>query len=878
MLSGSALPISPSHPFAFSEVEGAIAKRFEKIVAAYGARTAIKTTHNSLTYDELNYRANLIASSIAQGYSIRNRPIALFFDPGVDDIASLLAILKSGNCYVPLDPGYPAARNVRILEDAGPNLLLTNSAHLSAARQLQNSGLDLLNIDELSAGSNSSQHNLHLNIKPDEPAYIIYTSGSSGEPKGVVQTQRNVLFDIRRQGIDLKTTIDDRYGLLFASSSSASVCHIFGALLNGATVLPFDIRQEGFKRLTRWLATEEITILDINVAMFRQWCAALEDNPDLTPGAPSLFPKLRILAPGSEPVYQRDVDLYRRYFSPDCLMQNALGTTETRTVTQYYLTHDTCLREKLVPVGHAIEGKEVLLLDESRREVAYGEIGEIAVRSRYLSPGYWQQPELTDAVFLRDPQDDRLRTYLTGDLGRIDEDGLLVHLGRKDFQVKIRGYRVEIAEVETALFKLTGLAAAAAAFEDQSGNQQLAAYLVVDRKNIPSIRDLRTALLQQLPNYAVPTRFEFLNALPTTLNGKLDRKALPVPQSNPINNREAFEKPTGRYEPRLARLYEEVLAVEPVGATDDFFDLGGHSLLATQLMLRIEDEFAQQLPISTVVKAPTVRELSALLGQRTFGARYNCLVQIQAGEKSKKTPLFCLHGNGGNALQFHRFASYLPADQPVYGFDPLGLEGDIRPHATIEQMSAHYLAEMKSVQSSGPYLLCGYSMGGLIALDIATRLRHAGEEVSLLALFDTDFPGIYEEHVQPGWRARIALRSRLRRRLCQLQYHGHLLRRQGAPSALATEYIQNQHLAAALRYRPQEYAGRITYFRADGREDRRPNPHHDGGWGRVRHAEIEIYDIRGNHCLIQEPYVGELARLMQRCLERTQPCCNFLSD
>jgi acyl-coenzyme A synthetase/AMP-(fatty) acid ligase/thioesterase domain-containing protein/acyl carrier protein len=735
-------------------------------------------------------------------------------------------------------------------------------------------GRPVLNIDDLRPDNNSFYENPKLNIQPGEPAYIIYTSGSSGEPKGVVQTHRNVLFDIRRQGIDLKTTLDDRYGLLFASSSSASVCHIFGALLNGAAVFPFDIREQGFKRLTQWLASEEITILDINVAIFRQWCETFEKQNQLLSQTQSQFPKLRLLAPGSEPVYARDVELYRRYFSPECLMQNALGTTETRTVTQYYLTHTTPLEGSLVPVGQAIEGKEVLLLDSSHQEVGAGEIGEIAVRSRYLSPGYWQQPELTAAVFQTDPHDSELRTYFTGDLGRFNKEGQLIHLGRKDFQVKIRGYRVEIAEVEMALFKTTGLAAAAAAFEDHSGNQQLAAYLVVNRENIPSIRDLRTALLQQLPDYAVPTRFEFLNALPTTLNGKLDRKALPVPQSNPINNREAFEEPIGHCEPRLARLYEEVLAVEPVGATDDFFDLGGHSLLATQLMLRIEDEFAQQLPISAVVKAPTVRELSALLDQNATGTRRNCLVQIQADQESKKTPLFCLHGNGGNALQFHRFASYLPADQPVYGFDPLGLEGDIRPHATIEQMSAHYLVEIKSVQPTGPYFLCGFSMGGLIAFDIACNLRQAGEEVGLMALFDTDFPGVHEEQIRLGWRARIALRSRLRRRLCQLQYHWHLLRRQGAPPALATEYIQNQHLAAASRYHPQEYAGRITYFRAEGRQDRRPLPHRDGGWGRVRHAEIETYDIRGNHGLIQEPYVGELARLMQLCLEKAQQRCN----
>lgn len=857
--------------FAESEIEGSLCARFEKMVARHGSRLAVKTPRDQLSYRKLDERANAVAAAIVHQCGARRSPIALLFEPGASDIAAIFGVLKSGNFYVPLDPSYPPARIARILEDAQAPLLLTNARNEAVARRLLCAGQSLLNTDELDQPLSEF---FEVNLDAAAPAYMIYTSGSSGAPKGVLQTHRNVLCDIRRQSVDLQTTIHDRYGLLFSSSSSASVCHIFGALLNGAAVLPFDLREQGLTRFTRWLAAEEITVLDINVATFRQWCETLPALQAKARGknrAGELFPRMRILAPGSEPLYQRDVELYRRFFPPTCLLQNALGTTETRTVAQYFLNHQTPVAQSLVPVGQAVAGKEVLLLDENQQHVREGEIGEIAVRSRYLSPGYWNRPEHTRAVFRPDPEDGEQQIYFTGDLGCYDNSGQLVHLGRKDFQVKIRGYRVEIAEVETTLGRLTGLPVAVSAFEDATGNRQLAAYLVVPRGSAadgstPAIRALRARLCEQLPDYAVPTRFEFLDALPLTLNGKLDRRALPAPKPLRATSGEEFVKPHGRFETIIAHLYEEILAVEAVGATDDFFALGGHSLLAAQLTLHLEQEFGTALPLSAIVKAPTVRELGCFLRQAKTPRR-EALVPIRTGRgENRFPPLFCLPGAGGNALQFHRFASYLPDDQPVYGFDPLGLEGGAAPHTTVEAMSAFYLAEIKAVQPAPPYLLCGFSMGGLVALDIARRLRAAGEDVALLALFDTDGPHPNELPRRRNWRARLALRSRLRNRQRQLRFHCYLKRGAIVPPSLRAAHLDWLQASAAARYVPREYSGTITYFRARGRTDRAPHSLPDGGWRAATGASVEAHDIDGSHRLIQEPYVGELAQQMKCCI------------
>ncbi|MEO7716365.1 MAG: amino acid adenylation domain-containing protein [Capsulimonas sp.] len=840
----------PAIPFDKSEIEGSLCQRFEMIAHQCADRIAIKTGAGLLTYGELNRKSNAIAHAILSHGREPHQPVALLFEQGADAIAAIWGVLKSGNIYVPLDPSYPVARNSRILEDAGGTLLLTNTANAVAAREYSRAGQAVLEIESVGAYPTT---NPAITIPSDAPAYIIYTSGSSGEPKGVLQTHRNVLFDIRRQSQDLAISVADRYGLLFAACSSASVCHIFGAHLSGAAVLPFDFRMEGFSRLARWLEHEEISILDINVATFRELCRILPEGEG--------FPKLRMLAPGSEPVYKRDVDLYKRHFASSCIMQNALGTTETRTVTQYFITKDTEIDESVAPVGYPIPGKDVLLLDENRREVAPGSIGEIAVRSRHLSPGYWRKPDLTAAAFLPDEDGAEERIYLTGDLGRFRPDGLLVHLGRKDFQVKIRGYRVEVAEVETALTRLDGVLEAVVTTHGADEGKILVAYLVMKPGQAPSIRDLRIQLAKTLPEHEIPARFEFLRALPLTLNGKLDRRGLPPPSPIRTVSPEEFVSPSGELETALAALVEEVLGIAPVSVEDNFFELGGHSLLAARLSGRIEDVLGRQVPISDILLSPTVRALSAAMeaAAKEWRRRSPSPIQRSGGQP----PLFCMYGSYGAAVEFLKLSHHLGDDQPLYVLECRGIDGRETPNVSIEAMAQQYLAEIKTVQPEGPYYLCGFSMGGLVAYEMAHRIHQSGERAAFVGMIDTYYPKA-ERSTIPAKRVRAkeTLRHIFRRVRCQT----YLAIAPLASRSIRMKYMEGVNEVLARSYKPKPFSGSLCYFLASRIEQPGQKRIHVDKWAQVAH--VEIFEFDGPHHLLGEPYVSKVAVAMKACLDK----------
>jgi amino acid adenylation domain-containing protein len=603
--------------FGKHEINRSIADRFERQVAQFPGRIAVKTATQTLTYARLNQLANLIAHALLARCEKRGEPIALLLEQHASLTAALLGVLKAGKIYVPLDPALPAARLAYLLEDSQASLIITNARNLPVVRALPSTPA-FLDLDTLD--TNLVTTNPGLPISPDTLCYLLYTSGSTGQPKGVPQSHRNVLADIRRQTNDLRITGDDHFALLFSCSSGASVAPIFGALLNGAALFPFDPQREGLARLGQWLREQEITICDIGVTAFRQLASTVAGT--------SQFPRLRLLSLGGEVVSPKDVALYQAHFSPDCVLQNALGTTETRTIAQYFIDKQTRINGVLVPVGYAVEDKQILLMGDGGEEVSPGQTGQIAVKSRYLSPGYWRKPELTHAAFLPDPQGGGERIYLTGDLGRMQADGSLLHLGRKDSQVKVRGYRVEITEIEMALLSLDVVKEAVVlAEEEEAGGRRLVAYLVPTNSPPPTVGTLRVGLAKYLPGYMLPATFVILEALPLTPNGKVDRRALPLPSHTRPMLDTAFVAPRDPIECTLARLWEEVLQVEQVGVYDDFLELGGHSLLATRVLSRIRTIFHTEVPLRRFFQLRTIAELAlevlrnqaAQLDQETLG-------------------------------------------------------------------------------------------------------------------------------------------------------------------------------------------------------------------------------------------------------------------
>ena len=471
--------------FKKEEIEQSIPERFEKIVCKCPDRTAVKTIHHEITYAGLNRDANRIAHALLSRNGSIEEPIAFLLDTGAPPIAAMLGVLKAGKIYVPLDPSLPRVRLAYILADSQAALLITNTRNLSLARELTRDGLPSINLDELDP--TLSAGNPRISISPDTLTWVLYTSGSTGQPKGVVQNHRNVLHFVRTYTNNLHICPDDRLTLLFSCSANGAAHDAFSALLNGASIHPFNVKEKGPRTMGNWLIRNHLTIYSSVPTVFRNFGKTLTGEES--------FRDLRLLKLIGEPVSRTDVELYQRRFASDCVFINRLGSTETGTIRWYFINKETKIDGNIVPVGYPVDENEILLLDDNGKEVEGEATGEIAVKSRYLTPGYWRRPDLTDASLLPAEGDERI--YRTGDVGRMLLDASLLCLGRKDAQVKIRGHRVELAEVEMALLILGVVKAAVViAREDRSGDHRLVAYLVAHEHPAPTATKLRRALAE----------------------------------------------------------------------------------------------------------------------------------------------------------------------------------------------------------------------------------------------------------------------------------------------------------------------------------------------------------------------------------------------
>jgi amino acid adenylation domain-containing protein len=590
--------------FKKEEIEQSIPSRFEQQVRKNPDRIAVKTRIDTFTYDELNKTANRVARKILMQSGQGEEPVALLLEHGASVIATILGVLKAGKFYLPLDPSYPKARLDSMLGDAQAELIITNHKNFTLARTLVQSERQLLNIDTIDASISSED--LGVAISPDSLVYVIYTSGSTGQPKGVVQNHRNVLHFTMTYTNDLHVCPDDRLALLSSCSFSGSVKPIYGALLNGAALLPFDLQEEGLAHLATWLNQEAVTVYTAVPTVFRHFVGTLTGKEQ--------FPMLRIIKLVGELVSSRDVELYKKCFSTRCIFINAFGATETGTTRLYFVGKVTPINGSIVPVGYPVEDMEILLLDEGGKKVGTNRIGEITVKSRYLSPGFWRQPNLTRVTFLPESAGGGVYIYRTGDLGRMQADGSLEHHGRKDFQVKVRGIRIETGEVEMKLLDHAAIKEVTVVVrEDQSGDNRIVAYFVTSSKPGPSIGELRGFLKKKLPDYMIPSAFVLLDTLPLTPTGKVDRKALPVPGNSRPELDTPYAAPRTTVEKELAQIWAEVLSLDEIGIHDNFFEVGGHSLLATQVISRVINTFKVELPIKSLFESPTVADMAVVI-------------------------------------------------------------------------------------------------------------------------------------------------------------------------------------------------------------------------------------------------------------------------
>ncbi|HEX8149381.1 MAG TPA: amino acid adenylation domain-containing protein [Pyrinomonadaceae bacterium] len=594
-----ARPTNPYEEFAPEEVEQSVASRFESQAAKHGDRVAVRTPAGALTYRELNGAANRCARQILALPAAIER-VALLFQHDASMVAAVLGALKAGRTYVPVDPSNPAQRNAFIVDDAQVGAVVTDRANRRLADDLASGARVVIEAEEGTSSADDAS-NPRAHVSPDAPAYILYTSGSTGRPKGVVQSHRNVLHHIRCYVNGLHICPDDRLTLFSSYSFDAAVMDIFGALLSGASLHPYSVREEGVGGLASWLARNEITVYHSTPTVYRYFTASLGGGEEL--------PHLRLIVLGGEEAHRRDFELYKRHFAPHCIFINGLGPTESTLGLQLFLDKRAELERPSVPVGHPVEQTEVLLLDEAGRPATLYGPGEIAIRSPHLALGYWRRPALTAESFRPDPEGGPRRVYRTGDLGRVLPDGSIEYLGRRDSQVKIRGFRVELGEVEALLNSHAAVReSAVVALGNARGEKRLAAYLVARAAPRPSAEELRGFLKEFLPDHMAPTSFVWLDELPLTPSGKIDRLSLPPLQAA---QGDGFAGPRTPSERAVADIWAQVLGLERVGLYDNFFDLGGHSLLATQIVSRIREALRVQVPLRSLFESPNVAGLAA---------------------------------------------------------------------------------------------------------------------------------------------------------------------------------------------------------------------------------------------------------------------------
>jgi len=583
-------------PFPESELERSVPERFEAQVRLYGSLVAVICKGRAVTYEELNASANRVAHAMLERLGEGEEPVPLLFGNDLPMVSAMLGALKAGKAYVPLDPGIPADRTAYIAGDAEARLVVTDDRNLCMAKGIAPSGAVVLNVDELRASASDGAPG--LSIGPDRLAYLMYTSGSTGRPKGVMLTHRNALCHGWGLGHFYRLRPGDRSGETGSLALAEFPLRLYPCLLNGSTICIYDAKRRGLTGLVGWLRAEKVNLLAAR-AVFEGLLAGLKDG--------EVLEDLRHVTFGSDTVYRDHILQARRFTRPDCCIAVSMGSTEAGNITRFRVPRDMDLRERVMPVGRPLPGMEVLVVGEDGRPLWPGEVGEMHVRSRYLSPGYWRRPDLTARAFLPDPDGGDRRIYRTGDLGMLGPDGLLRHCGRVDFQFKVRGYTIQAGDVEAALREIDAVAEAAATAQEQGGDtKRLVAHLTLRRGPRPTVTELRQALSRKLPDYMIPSAFVILDEMPKTPTGKVNRKALPAPGTARPKLANPFVAPRTPLEVALAVVWREVLGLDEVGVDDAFLDLGGNSLLATRLVSRVRGELGVEVDLTEFFAAPTI--------------------------------------------------------------------------------------------------------------------------------------------------------------------------------------------------------------------------------------------------------------------------------
>ena len=973
---------STSRPY---ELDRSLHELIEAQAARTPDATAVVFEGSSLTYAELDRRANQLArylQSLGVGPEVL---VGICVERSVEVVVGLLGILKAGGAYVPIDPTYPRDRLAYMLADSAVPVLLTQArlvdqlpehgartvcldrdwATISSvgghsfcaggaearsqgrkplesvpAKESRPGGAEERPVDSpgsvapsgltgsggvdsrglrpwlqtvapagantdggrsyasdeantgggptyapggANAGDGPAPVPCRTNTEASHLAYMIYTSGSTGRPKGAMNEHRAIVNRLLWMQETYGLTAQDRILQKTPFSFDVSVWEFFWPLMTGATLVV--ARPEGHKDaayLAKLIQQERITTIHFVPSMLEVFLNE--------PQAKHCESLKRIICSGEALSW----DLKEKCQATlKAGLHNLYGPTEAAVDVTFWPC-DEAIDRKVVPIGRPVANTRIYILDRYLQPVPIGVSGELYIAGIQVGRGYRQRPELTGEKFVPDPFSETpgARMYRTGDLARHLPNGAIEYLGRLDDQVKIRGFRIELGEIEARIREQGEFSEATVVARDGAGgDKQLVAYVVPRDGHAANIADLRGFLKDRLPEYMVPSFLVELKALPLSPNGKLDRKALPEPKERAgSGSRGVHVPPRNPLEKQLVDMWEEALGIRPIGVTDNFFDLGGHSLVAVRMMSQLNRQSEREIPVAVLFESPTIETLARLLTEPDASRPWSPLVSIQPS--GSRPPLFCVHALFGSVLCFIELARALGSEQPLFGLQSIGAEGGGDPLERIEDMAVAYIEAVRTRQPRGPYHLAGYSLGGVIAYEMARQLRRQGEDVALLALFDAYTPkaagvegvnnltdaqllawflgdrdGWLSKH-NPELAGRLAQMGpdeQMAHLLAELQKTGHIPPHIGIDRMDRYLRVLNANLQAFHRYRPDEYDGAGTFFRSEGNGPDDTDPLAD--WHRLFRGGLRVHRVPGFHgTMLSPPHVQVIGHRLDACL------------